>query len=122
MSKIPIVQHGSLWIAHVPTTYGNVELLCGEGVSPDMRTVILVERFLDCAVDYVGAIRRSAFGIPILWRPIRFAINNEGRLGLQFKHRITGRQDGMFFADELSTFSTRLADITVNEDDILHMR
>ena len=121
MTKIPVIQHGSLWIAHVPTTYGHMELLCGEGTTPDMKTLVFVERFLDGTVDHIGAIRRSAFTMPILWRPIRFAINNEGRLGLQFKHRITGRQDGMFFTDEHSSFNTKLADVRVNDEDMRRM-
>ena len=121
MPKIPVVQHGSLWLAHVPTTYGHMELLCGEGTTPDMKTIVLVEQFLDGTADHIGAIRRSVFGIPIFWRPIRFAVNNEGRLGLQFKHRITGRQAGMFFADEHSAFTTRLGDVTIDDEDMQRM-
>lgn len=52
-----------------------------------------------------------------LWRPIRFAINDEGRLGLQFKHRLTGRQDGMFFADKHLSFTTKLSANTISDED-----
>ena len=114
MTNIRVVQHGSLWVAHVPTSYGHMELLCGEGGTPDERILALVERFLDSAIDHIAAVRRNVFAIPILWRPIRFAVNNEGRLGLQFRHRITGRQEGMSFADDHSSFKTTL-DVTPSD-------
>ena len=61
--------------------------------------------------------RRSAFAMPRLWRPIRFAVNNQGRLGLQFRHRLTGKQEGIFFADEHSTFQTTLGDLVFEQDE-----
>ena len=114
MAKISVIQHGSLWVAHVPTSYGHIELLCGEGGTPDKRILALVERFVDGGVDHIAAIRRDVFRMPILWRPIRFAVNNEGRLALQFKHRITGKQEGMFFADDHCAFATRLANVIIS--------
>ena len=115
MPQIPVEQYGTLWVAHVPTTYGRMELLCGEGDAPDKDVLALVTRFLEGETDHIGATRKDVFRTPILWRPIRFAVNNEGRLGLQFKHRITGRQDGMYFADEHSSFKSRLTDVSANE-------
>jgi hypothetical protein len=94
-----------------------MELLCGEGNEPDLKSIILIEQFFDGSEDYIATIRRSALRMPRLWRPIRFAINNEGRLGLQFKHRITGKQEGMFFADEHSSFTMKRSDVTINDDD-----
>ncbi len=88
-----------------------MELLCGESDKPDEKIVNFVEQFLGSGIDHIAAIRKDVFKIPILWRPIRFAVNNEGRLGIQFKHRITGNQKGMFFADEHSSFTTNLADV-----------
>lgn len=114
MSQILVEQHGPLWIAHVPTIYGYMELLCGEEVSPDEDILALVTQFLEGETDHIAVTRKNVFRIPILWRPIRFAVNNEGRLGLQFKHRITGRQVGMYFADEHSSFKARLTDVMGN--------
>lgn len=105
-----------LWVAHAPTRYGDMELLCGEGDKPDEQTLALAEQFLGRGVDYIAAIRRQVFKMPILWRPIRLAVNNEGRLGLQFKHRITGKQKGMYFADDHSSFTTKLADVVIDRD------
>jgi hypothetical protein len=114
---VQILQVGRLWIANLPTPYGDMELLCGEGAEPDIRAILLIEQFFDGPVDHLAAVRRSAFRMPFLWRPIRFAINNKGRLGVQFRHRLTGRQEGMFFADEHSAFATLLSDIVVSEAD-----
>jgi len=115
--SVPVVRRGGLWIARVPTRYGDVEAFCGEGGSPDTRSLLLVEQFLAGEIDHIAQVRRSAFGIPWLWRPIRLAINNQGRLGLQFMNRLSGRQEGMFFADEHSAFHARLADVVVQEGD-----
>jgi hypothetical protein len=117
-----ILQDGGLWIARVPTVYGHMELLCGEGDRPDIRALMLVEHFLGDGVDHIAAVRGSALSMAFLWRPIRFAINNEGRLGLQFKHRLTGGQAGMFFADEHSSFTRRLSDIAATEEDESRLR
>jgi hypothetical protein len=94
-----------------------MELLCGQESEPDLKALVLIEHFLSGPEDRIATIRRSALTMPLLWRPIRFAINNQGRLGLQFMHRITGKQVGMFFADEHSLFSMKRTDVTVGEDD-----
>ena len=85
-----------------------MELLCGEGDAPDESTLALVVQFLSGDTNHIAVIRKKVFNIPFFWRPIRFAVNEEGRLGLQFKHRITGRQDGIYFADEHSSFKMKL--------------
>ena len=115
--KIQIVQDSGLWIAHLPTPYGHMELLCGEGDKPDVRAIALVERFFDGPEDHMAAVRRSALSFPPFWRPIRFAINKDGKLGIQFKHRLTGKQVGMFFADEHSAFKMKRADVPESEAD-----
>ena len=114
--RIPIEQEGGLWIAHLLTPYGHAELLCGQDSEPDERVLRLVERFLGDSTDHLGAVRGSVFRLPKLWRPIRLAVNDEGRLGIQFRHRLTGRQEGVFFADEHSTFQTRPGEATVQEE------
>jgi len=118
MIRAYVVQQGAVWIARLLTRYGHAEVLCGQGNEPDLKELLLVEQFLDDSVDHISSIRRSAFKMPRLWCPIRFAVNNQGRLGLQFKHRLTGRQDGLFFADEHSAFRTNLSDIAVEQADV----
>lgn len=122
MPSIKIYQHGEIWIANLSTVYGHMEMLCGEGDEPDLKSLVLIEHFFSGPEDHIANIRRSAFRMPRLWRPIRFAVNNEGRLGLQFKHRITGRQEGMFFADEHSSFTTKRSNVTVKDDDVKRLQ
>ena len=117
MANIKIGREDGLWIAHLFTRLGHCELLCGEGDAPDLRKILLTEKFLAAETDHLGEVRGSAFRLPWMWRPIRFAINNQGRLGIQFKNRITGTQQGMFFSDEHSRFSVRLTDISVTAEE-----
>ena len=42
---------GGLWVAQLPTPYGRMELLCGEGDAPDVRTIALIERFFEGPED-----------------------------------------------------------------------
>jgi hypothetical protein len=119
---IQIVQSRRLWIAHLSTAYGHMEVLCGEGNEPDLQSIKLIEQFFSSPKDHIAEIRRSAFRLPLLWRPIRFAINNEGRLGLQFKNRVTGKQDAFFFADEHSSFTAKQSDIKINDDDLKRLK
>lgn len=116
-AKMLIFQESKLWIGHLATSYGHMELLSGEGAEPNLKVLLLVERFLEASADYLAAVRRSTFKIPILWRPIRLAVNDEGRLGVQFKHRLTGKQAGMFFADEHSDFSLTVPHVSIEEAD-----
>jgi|GEM_PF-6061286 len=94
-----------------------MEFLCGEAAAPETAKLLLVERFLAGNVDHIAIIRQSAFKLPFLWRPIRLAINNRGQLGLQFKNRLTGAQEGMFFADERSAFTELLSSVQVTAED-----
>ena len=111
-------QRGNLWIARVQTPYGVMEFFAGQDLQPDIQKLIFLERFLSSQIDHIKNIRNSVFSFPILWRPIRFSVNNEGRMGLQFKNRITGKQVGMFFTDEHSSFTARLNEVKLDENDI----
>jgi len=90
--------------------------------APDLPSLVLIEKFLGDSTDHIGEVRRSALQLPRFWRPIRFAINNEGRLGIQFKHRITGRQIGMFFADEHSSFSMKRTDVKIGDEEMMRLK
>jgi hypothetical protein len=56
--------------------------------------------------------------MPRLWRPIRLTVNDQGRLGIQFKHRLTGKQNVLLFADEHSAFKTNLSEVTIKPGDL----
>ena len=118
MQEADIFKHGNLWVARVQTPYGVMEFLSGDSPQPDLQKLVFLERFLNSQTDYIKDIRSSVFFLPILWRPIRFSVNNEGRMGLQFQNRVTRKQVGMFFADEHSSFTTRLNEVEIYENDI----
>lgn len=112
-----VFKDDGLWLASVPTRYGVMEMRCGEGDAPDCAALLLVEKFLGDAVDHIAVIRRSVFRVPVSWRPIRFAVNDRGQLGLQFKYCITGAQQGVFFADQHSTYKVLATEIEVSLED-----
>ena len=118
MKKADIFQRGNLWIARVQTPYGVMEFFAGQGSQPDIQKLIFLETLLDSQVDHIKEIRNSVFSLSILWRPIRCAVNDEGRMGVQFQNRVTGKQVGMFFADEHSSFTARLNEVEIDENDI----
>ena len=120
--KADIFQRGNLWIVRVQTSYGVMEFFAGQDLQPDVQKLIFLEIFLNSQIDHIKNIRSSVFSLPLLWHPIRFSVNNEGRMGLQFQNRITGKQVGMFFADEYSSFTTRLNEVKIDENDIRHLR
>ena len=119
--EIWFVRHDVAWVAHLPSPHGRLELLCGEGDEPDFESIFLVER-LSAGEDRIAAVRKSVFLLPWLWQPIRLAVNDEGRLGLQFRHRLTGRQKGMFLADEHSTFAMNRFTMTLDEKERSRLR
>ncbi len=118
MYKANIFQRGNLWIARVQTPCGVMEFFAGQSSQPDVQKLIFLETFLSSQIDHIKNIRSFVFFFPILWRPIRFSVNNEGRMGFQFKNRIMGKQVGMFFADEHSSFTARLNEIEIDDNDI----
>ncbi len=119
--QLQIVKDGPLWIALLPTRFGSVEFLCGEGDEPDLQNLMLAERFL-VNPEYLDEIRRNCLRPAFLWRPVRLAINNKGRLGVQFRNRLTGKQVGMFLADEHSQFRETRDNIEVSDEDRNRLR
>jgi len=104
---IEVFNHAGLWVALVQTKYGTMEFLCGEAEEANEHQLQFLNEFL-ANEGHIDQVRQSVFRLPWLWRPIRFAVNNQGRLGLQFRNRLTGAQEGMYFADEHSEFNKRL--------------
>lgn len=105
-----LFQHEQLWVGLLPSPFGVLEVLCGEGAEPDQGQLLFIERLCREAPDALGQVRRSGFRLPFLWRPIRLAFNDEGRLLVQFQRRFLGKRVGLFL-DEHCAFSLRLADI-----------
>ena len=81
-----------VWIGTVSTRFGLLEVVVGGSqTAPDQVQLDALRRFQYALDDNIrqlwGEIR---FGF--LWRPIRLAVNNENRVGVQFRNRITGNQ------------------------------
>jgi hypothetical protein len=83
---------GGVWVAAMPTRYGIVELMVdGTPEKPDERQTAALVPFLARATEITETQRRKLrFGF--LYRLIRVAVNQEGRVGLQFRNRLTGSQ------------------------------
>jgi len=93
-----IYSHG-LWLGAVPSRYGPIELILdGTLESPKEQHVAAIQAFMPHAGEVVERLRRR-LPLSFLWRPVRFAVNNENRVGVQFQHRISKRKE-LFFADE----------------------
>ena len=82
-----------VWLGALPTRYGILEVLVGGTESaPDRAQLDALRRFRTSLDDNIRELRRDIrFGL--LWRPIRLAVNNRNRVGVQFRNRITGNQD-----------------------------
>jgi hypothetical protein len=83
----------------LPTDFGHMEvLLDGTPDAPSQEQIAAFERFAANLTENLLAVRRQ---IPwsFLYRPIRIAPNRENRVGVQFRHKLTGKQIGMFFWD-----------------------
>ena len=81
-----------VWLGAVSTRFGVLEVVVGGSEStPAHGQLDALRRFESALDDNIrqlwGQIRFS-----FLWRPIRLAVNNENRVGVQFRNRFTGNQ------------------------------
>jgi hypothetical protein len=84
-------QHG-LWLGFVPYRPWRLEaILGGTPEAPTNADVAAFSRFLDRLDDNITALKKRV-RFSFLYYPIRIAINNEARVGVQFRHRLTGNQ------------------------------
>jgi hypothetical protein len=84
-----------VWVAMMSTRYGPVEVVVsGSERVPHPQQLDTLAKFLPRASDLTEATRKLRFGF--LYRLIRIAPNQEGRIGLQFRNRITGAQPLLF--------------------------
>jgi hypothetical protein len=90
---------GGLWLGAVWTKVGWVEiLLAGSPTEPESKHLQAYSRFAEDLDANITQLRRKiSFGF--LWRPIRIAINNENRVGVQFRNRLTGNQRKLILED-----------------------
>ena len=92
---------GGLWVARMPTRHGVVEVvLAGSDEKPDERQSAALAPFFARASEITASLRRR-LRFAFLYRLIRIAVNDEGKVGLQFRNVLTGAQP-LLFADDLS--------------------
>ncbi len=90
---------GGLWIGDIISDFGHIEvLLDGARDAPSQEHVAAFERFAANLSENLLNVRKQ-ISLSFLYRPIRIAPNNENRIGVQFKSKLTGKQVGMFFWD-----------------------
>ena len=86
-----------LWIAQISTDLGSMEvMLDGDDGGPSVGHADAFQRFAQDLKDNLLQVRKQV-SMGFLYSPIRIAPNNENRVGVQFKNKITGKQIGMFF-------------------------
>jgi hypothetical protein len=90
-----------LWVIRLPATnrYGSMDLvLGGTAEAPDAEHLAAIEAFMPNAVETIYRLHRR-FLFPFLWDPVRIAVNDENRVGVQFQSRFFHRGE-ILFADE----------------------
>ncbi len=89
-----------IWIAYLPSQYGPIEVIVdGSDREPKQAHLQALRQFL-CAYPEVLTRIRRALKPPFLFRPIRIAVNEANRVGVQFRNKLTGAQTRAFFGDE----------------------
>ena len=90
-----------LWVIRIPAPnrYGSMDLvLGGTAEAPDAEDMAAIAAFMPNALETISRLRRRFF-FPFLWDPVRIAVNDENRVGVQFQRRFFQRGE-ILFADE----------------------
>lgn len=88
-----------LWVARMATRQGVIEVvLGGSHDKPDERQSAALVPFFARASEIVASTRRR-LRFAFLYRLIRVAVNDDAKVGLQFRNVLTGAQP-LLFADE----------------------
>src|SRR5262245_61048916 len=86
-----VYSHG-LWLGAVASRYGAIELaLGGTAESPNKQHLAAIQEFMPRADETISQLRRR-LPLSFLWRPVRLAPNDQGRVGVQFQHRLLNRR------------------------------
>jgi hypothetical protein len=90
-----------LWVGTIPAPnrYGSMELvLVGTAEAPKAEQVAAITAFMPTALETIGRLHRRFF-FPFLWDPVRIAVNDQNRVGVQFQRRLFHCGE-ILFADE----------------------
>lgn len=97
IADIEFHAEGRLWIGSLLSRFGTMQvLLDGTKDAPNADQARAFEEFAKNLHENLIEVRRR-LQFRLLWRPIRIAVNDQNRVGLQFRNKITGKQIGMLF-------------------------
>jgi hypothetical protein len=90
-----------LWVGTIPAPnrYGSMQLvLSGTAEAPKVEHIAAIQAFMPNALETIGRLH-GRFLFSFLWDPVRVAVNNQNRVGVQFQRRLISRRE-ILFADE----------------------
>jgi len=90
-----------VWVGTIPAPnrYGSMELVVGgTAEAPKAEKIAAIQAFMPNARETISRLHRRFF-FPFLWDPVRIAVNNENRVGVQFQRRFFRRGE-ILFVDE----------------------
>jgi len=97
IAGVQFSDEGGLWIGQLDTDFGPMEvMLSGDSNGPSDGHADAFRRFVENLSRNLLQVRKQV-RLGFLFSPIRIAPNNENRVGVQFRNKITGRQIGMYF-------------------------
>jgi hypothetical protein len=85
-----------LWVGEVSSRYGIIEIVInGDSSAPAERDLAAVEAYMAHTRENIERLR-SRLPISFLWRPIRLAPNEGGKMAVQFRQALFGRLEMLF--------------------------
>jgi hypothetical protein len=87
-----------LWTGTIqaPNRYGSIELLLdGTAGAPGPEYISAIQAIMPSAWVTIGRLR-GRLSFSFLWDPVRIAVNNQNRVGVQFQCRFFSRKEILF--------------------------
>jgi hypothetical protein len=88
-----------LWLGTVSSRFGVIEVLFGGTAQQPAESEVTAFRRFAVALDENIAKLRNRVPFAFLCHPIRIAINNEKKVGVQFRNWLTGSQSAMILEE-----------------------
>jgi hypothetical protein len=95
-----------LWVGTIPAPnrYGSMELvLGGTAEAPKAEHIAAIEAFMPNVLETIAQLHGRLF-FSFLWDPVRLAVHNQNRVGVQFQRRLLPRRE-ILSADEMTLAS-----------------
>lgn len=89
-----------IWVAYLPSEHGLIEVIVdGDESAPNQSQLEALGVFLCRCPELLSRLRKR-LRPSFLFRPIRIAVNEASRVGVQYRNKLTRSQTKVFFADE----------------------